>query len=180
MSETSYPGIDYGMGTTNVSSEGIRYGVLPFHDICQAWCDSSEANYGKPELTDCDCPRCGHNEGQSYEWGDNLICEECDESYEIEFPDCAEPISHVLDDGEYLAEQSGDSCDIFILKSPYYTHAQFCSPCAPGAGYLRNPCEAGPKTYCFSHDWFDDESPCPYPVYQVSDNVCIYTPEPTE
>lgn len=29
--------------------------------------------------------------------------------------------------------------DAFIIKSPYYTYAQFCSPCVPGAGNLDNP-----------------------------------------
>ena len=180
MSDTDDPGIDYGNGRTNISSEGIRYGVIPFHDVSQSWCNSSEANYGTPDSSDCDCPECGHNDEQSHEWGDNLICEECGESYDVELPDFAEPVSHVLDDGEYLAEQSQDSCDIFILKSPYYTLAQFCSPCAPGAGYLRNPCETGPKTYCFHPEWFDCDNPCPYPVYRVDTGECIYTPKPIE
>ncbi len=71
--------------------------------------------------------------------------------------------------GEYKATQSGDDSDIFILKSPYYTRAQFCSPCAPGACYLTNPCEDGERAYCFGHDWFDDGK-APYPVFLVADD----------
>jgi hypothetical protein len=78
--------------------------------------------------------------------------------------------------------------DIMIIKSPYYTYAQFCSPCAPGAGYLMNwfkmengysPETLGieqfekmaqaagfPKVYCFGHDWFGNGI-APYPVFNV-------------
>lgn len=65
-------------------------------------------------------------------------------------------------------EAEGD----FILKSPYYTYAQFCSPCAPGAGYLPSPLKdrpAGNKTYCLGHDWFEDGT-APYRVYSVKTN----------
>lgn len=49
-------GIDYGMGATNIdNATGIRYGVIHQNEVCQAWCDSSEADYGKPH-----CPKCGN------------------------------------------------------------------------------------------------------------------------
>ena len=73
------------------------------------------------------------------------------------------------DDGETQAEQSADDVDIFVCKSPYFTYAQFCSPCAPGAGYLLNPLtepDPGNKAYCFGHDWFESGK-APYPVYSV-------------
>lgn len=59
--------------------------------------------------------------------------------------------------------------DLFLTKAPYYTHAQFCSPCAPGAGHLENPCPSGPKTYCLGRDWFEAGA-APYPVYAVDTN----------
>jgi len=74
----------------------------------------------------------------------------------------------------YVAQQSRDDTDIFIIKSPYYTFARFCSPCAPGAGHLRNYDPDGVKTYCFGNDWFEGE--CPYPVYRVDNNECVYQP----
>lgn len=171
--KTDYRGIDYGMGTTNIDKEnGIRYGVIPQHEVLQAWCDSSEGNYGQPDISDCDCPECGHNDGGQYEWGNNLCCEECGHSWEIEFPDFCEPISHYVDDGEYQAQCGGDDTDIFIIKSPYYTRAQFCSPCAPGACYLTNPCDEGERAYCFGHDWFEGGK-APYPVYRVADDSLV-------
>jgi hypothetical protein len=79
--------------------------------------------------------------------------------------------------------------DVFVIKSPYYTYAQFCSPCVPGAGNLNNHFEwnpvleprlragnvlyeraaenAGfPKVFCLGHDFFDNDE-APYPVFSV-------------
>lgn len=92
--------------------------------------------------------------------------------------DEAEPVGWALDNWQYTATLGTDDQDIFITKSIYYTHAQFCSPCAPGAGYLLNPCEAGPKTYCFGHDWFEGNK-APYPVYSVETGLII-NPETRE
>lgn len=78
----------------------------------------------------------------------------------------AEPISFVYEQEGYALEQGYDDTDVWIYDSPYFTHAQYCSPCAPGAGYLLNPCPTGPKTYCLGHDWFESGK-APYPVYSV-------------
>lgn len=105
-------------------------------------------------------------------WADSSAPYYGDDDDDID--DFAEPSSYIIDDGEYTAE-CGDSGDIFITKSPYYTYAQFCSPCAPGACHLENPldepCENN-KAYCFAHDWFDDEK-APYPVYEVKTGKII-------
>lgn len=144
---TDYPGIDYGMGGSNIDREtGIRYGVISQHEVLQAWADTSESHYGEPDES--------LSEEEREEW--------------MEF---AEPLSWYVDDGEYLAE-CGEDGDIFITKSPYYSRAQFCSPCAPGAGYLMNECADGPKTYCFGHDWFEDGK-APYTVYRVADDSIV-------
>jgi hypothetical protein len=121
------------------------------------------------------CPDCdelvdimGNWEVEGY--GDYKQCSTCRYVFDpSEIQD--EPISFYLDDGAYLAE-CGDSGDIFITKSPYYTKCQFCSPCAPGAGYIMNTVEEGVKAYCFGHDWFDDGK-APYPVYDVVTNEIV-------
>ncbi len=165
-------GIDYGMGTTNIDKENsIRYGVIPQNEVLQVWCDSSEAYYGEPEEGICTYCDKTTSIPKDCKWGDTIKCEHCDEEFEIELPDCCDPISHFIDDDEYKAE-CGDSGDIFITKSPYYTKCNFCSPCAPGAGYLMNANDDGVKTYCFSHDFFDAQQ-APYPVYRVSDNSLV-------
>lgn len=160
---TTYKGIDYGLGKTNRNSEtGIRNGVISQNYVGQAWFDSSEAYYGKPH-----CPECGSelpedvNDGDTCQCGNHIkwVGEEC-------FGD--EPISHYYEQNGYSAE-CGESGDIFVCKSPYFTYAQFCSPCAPGACYLTNALDEpddNNKAYCFGHDWFDDNK-APYPVYSV-------------
>lgn len=89
------------------------------------------------------------------------------------YPDCdcedfceCEMLCFEYDDDGYKASQSGDDCDIFIVESPYYTTCQFCSPCAPGAGYIMNTVKDGVKAYCFGHEWFENGK-APYPVYDV-------------
>lgn len=159
-------GIDYGFGLTNIDNESnIRFGVISMHEVCQAWCDSSEGEYAAPERSDCDCPECGHNDGDQHDWGDDLVCEECGHDWELESPDCVEPIAHNCTDSEYEARQSNDDSDIFITKSPYFTICGFCSPCAPGAGYLMTRSDDC-RAYCFGHEWFESGR-APYPVYKV-------------
>jgi len=128
--------------------------------------------------------------GGAKEWNDEggeFACLECARSFDSEDAYSDEPLGFNFDDGEYQAHQNGDDSDIFITQSPYYTHAQFCSPCAPGACSLECPVDKnGPKAYCFAPEWFDYgrvtgeylgvATTCPYPVYRVSDGVCIYRP----
>ncbi len=176
-------GIDYGMGTANIDKQtGIRYGVIHANEVCQAWSESSESDYGDPS-----CPKCGngvieYNESHE-EWdstGSDYACESCERAFDSSQVYGDEALAFTLDDGEYKASQSGDDCDIFILKSPYYTHAQFCSPCAPGACYLMSEADTdGPRAYCFGHDWFEDNR-APYTVYRVSDGSLVYTPSANE
>jgi hypothetical protein len=151
--KTTYIGIDYAFGMANIDSEtGIRYGVIHQNQVLQAWADSSEPEYA--------CNGCDVEQGS----------EDCSMA-------ACEPVGFVYDADGYLA--SADSMgDIMILKSPYFTYAQFCSPCAPGACHLENPLEhrdaidgatrlGNNQTYCFGHDWFDDNE-APYPVYEVA------------
>jgi|SRR5581483_6350153 len=155
-------GIDYGKGQTNIGRKtGIRYGVISLNnDVLQAWADSSEPDYGPAT-----CPRCGSKNladgtGTEYEC---LACKTAFDSDEA-FPET--PASWNYDGDGYVCTQSGDDSDIFVVKSPFYTLAAFCSPCAPGAGDLRHPTPSGVRTYCFGHDWFENGI-APYPVYRL-------------
>lgn len=191
MSKTNNAGIDYGMGTTNVDTDnGIRYGVIVAHEVGQAWYDEAESEYGEPH-----CPKCGNEatdnsiDTDDYEGGDfddnewetlhhacgDYSCESCKVLFDADDAFGDTPQSFRVSNEDFLAIQGGDDSDIMVLKSPYYTRCQFCSPCAPGAGYLTNTCEDGPKAYCFGPDWFMDGE-CPYPVYRVDNDECIYQP----
>jgi hypothetical protein len=177
-------GTDYGMGQTNIDTEtGIRYGVISQHEVLQAWADSSEPDYGPPT-----CGKCGNeaveldhpdipdldddedSEGWEQE-GDDYACLSCQRTFWSDDAYGDEPNGFYLDDGEYKATCGSDG-DIFVLKSPYYTRAEFCSPCAPGACYLTNPTDDGEKAYCFGHEWFDG-GVAPYPVYRVADDQLV-------
>lgn len=175
-------GIDYSIGTANRDNEnGIHYGVISQNEVLQAWADNSEPY--------CPCEDCGDwdlaQEDDTGSWFvvdvDNKNVagpfdneEEArdyvdDNKSDICGCDFCEPSSFYVDDEEYKAEQSRDDTDIFILKSPYYTRCQYCSPCAPGAGYVMNTVPDGIKAYCFGHDWFEDGK-APYPVYRVDND----------
>jgi hypothetical protein len=177
---TEYAGIDYGLGKSNIDTKtGIRYGVINQNEVLQAWADSSEPFYASP--WDCcfemECLGCGKDfmvPEKDIDWGDMVPCPTCGEENEVELPDMADPSSYFIEDADYSAE-CGDDGDIFITKSPYYTHCQFCSPCAPGAGYLMNPVDNGVKTYCFDHSWFDNDK-APYPVYWVDSDEEVKPP----
>lgn len=164
-------GIDYGLGKTNIDHEtGIRFGVISQNSgVLQAWADSSEPHYGLVE-----CPQC------KLEVEPDFYCSNCEA--ELDDYSMLEPLSFYYEEEGYSCE-AGDDGDIFVLKSPYYTYAQFCPPCAPGAVHLENPIDAPPRGktvgigymppkgksnrgYCFGHDWFEGEK-APYKVYSV-------------
>jgi hypothetical protein len=148
MAATKYAGIDYSRGMANRDASGIHYGVIPANALAW-WYDSAEADYGEPH-----CPEC---EAKLDTWMECKIHGEIQP--EDAYPD--EPFGYYYKDDVVEAYQGPDG-DIFVTKSNHVTHAQYCSPCAPGAGYLPNPCESGPLCYCFGPDWFDDDSPMPY------------------
>lgn len=179
-------GIDYGRGITNIDHEtGIRYGVIGHYEVYQAWEDSAEADYGTPS-----CGFCGNDATERV--GDDIT--EVDDfgarwhryEYRCTYEECAmllttdevvwpdTPIAWTYSDTEYDAQQGGDDTDIFVTRSPYYTLCRFCSPCAPGAGYLTSQDEDGIKAYCFGPEWFEDGK-VPYTVYRVSDDSIVAT-----
>jgi hypothetical protein len=165
-------GIDYGMGQTNIDKEnGIRFGVIPMNDLGEFAWDSFEADYGPA----C-CGKCGneavdfnseaHSEYTRGRGCSDYACEGCEYVFDSSEAFGEEAVGHSLDDGEYKATADSQG-DAFIMKSPYFTRAAFCSPCAPGACHLRNPDADGERAYCFGHDWFDGDV-APYPVFSVA------------
>jgi DNA-directed RNA polymerase subunit RPC12/RpoP len=150
----NYAGIDYSRGMANVNYKtGIHYGVINQNKVGESWFESSEADYGMPGCSKCGyefkksksptkCPNCGYRPNDDSEFYRE------------------DPIEFYYNQDGYKIIQSGDDTDLFILKSPYFTYCQFCSPCAPGAGYIMNsvnPEHGGIKTYCLGHDWFESQ-----------------------
>lgn len=184
MATTSYAGINYAgpfaPETNRDPATGIRYGVISQNEVLQAWADSSEPDYPEAEV---ECPECSTTVLQTKVVSNDetdSACPECGADLANEFEhafDCIDSVNFVLDDGEYKAT-SDSYGDIFILSSPYFTYAQFCSPCAPGACHLENPLSEpieDNKCYCFGHEFFED-SKAPYPVYLVSTGELVEPP----
>jgi len=127
---TNYAGIDYSRGMRNVNLKTrIHYGVINQNEVLQVWFDSNEPQYIFY------CPHCG----EPLESSEVKKCKSCKKkiAFDTEF-DMIEPCAYTYTSEGYKCEQSADNTDIFITDSPYYTYAQYCSPCAPGAGYLMN------------------------------------------
>lgn len=180
MNTTNYTGIDYGLGRANIDSKtGIRYGVISQHtpdqdavqNIWQNCRDLSfEAFQDEAKLK---------LRGVLDEYFSDWKHDDKPSNLDMAVQNAFESIEQELNDSyecdgsaEMLFERDGykiTTCldsDLMILTSPYFTHAQFCSPCVPGAGNLDNYCADGAKTYCLGHDWFEDNK-APYPVYSV-------------
>ena len=151
--------IDYGNGLTNIDHKtGIRYGVIHHNEVGESWYEDSEAQY------DYYCPYCGEYLKKG------SVAKRCPACYvkidsDRDF-DCIETSFFNYKGKGIRASQSGDDCDIFITLSPYYTLCSYCSPCAPGAGYIMSQNPDGIKAYCFGHDWFEDGK-APHKVFSV-------------
>lgn len=117
----------------------IRYGVICLHEVLDRWAESSTPIFDPP--SDVECPECGFKfiVPLGTEWGDVISCQDNENhTFEVEADDCGEPQMYDLNDGQYVA-YSDEHLDIIIQASPYYTYCEFCSPCAPGAGFLMKP-----------------------------------------
>ena len=187
---------DYGSPSCEeCGNEAVQIDELPFDlDACKTIRREQTKWYSSREVDILAVPE-EYQDDYGEEWKDegrDFACPHCSRSFDGDDAYGGDPICFNLDDGEYQAYQSGDDCDIFIFQSPYYTYGPFCSPCAPGAVYLRDGDTGGDaKAYCFAPDWFDAyagdtgeyngaKTSCPYPVFRVADDVCVFAPNKTE
>ena len=177
---TEYAGIDYSLGRSNRNMEtGIHFGVISQNSVnldVLSEIQSAGADYGKPT-----CPECSSEVVSSdhetvpddADWneGKDFACVSCEVCYWSDQVYGEEMIGWSHDADGYKLTDCLDT-DIFILESPYYTMAQYCSPCVPGAGNLDSPCANGPKTYALGHDWFEGGK-APYPLYSVETGLQV-------
>lgn len=172
-------GIDYSgpLGAVeNVNRDpdtGIRFAWISLHKLGEFAHESFEAIYTAR------CPHCGEDlpddthftsrtvkvPGGSVRHMHGADCPSCGKLIREEEQYGDEPDANVCDDGEYKAFlKDGEAV---FEKSPYFTRAAFCSPCAPGACHLNSPCDDGERCYCPGHDWFDEDK-APFPIYSVA------------
>ncbi len=188
-----HQGIDYGSyaGSNRNKDTGIRYGVISEHSLSEyiydVICDG--ADYGPPT-----CPKCQRQAdapsafGETFKDGrpddytdepyecDDYVCVECKHFFGSESAFNEEMIgwSHEAD-GYKLTDCL--STDVFVIESPYYTYAQFCSPCVPGACSLDSPSLLDDtKCYALGHEWFEDGK-APYRIFKVSDDSEVFPQE---
>lgn len=155
-------GIDYSgpLGTCNRDPEtGIRYGIIPLYALGEFAFESFEPEY------DAACGYCGE------EWPEDLDtpaeCPSCGEHVSDGEQYADEPSRNVLHDADYDGFVDSSS-DAWFTRSPFYTLARFCSPCAPGACYLTSPDDDGARAYCPGPEWYDEHNPAPHPIYSVT------------
>lgn len=199
-----YAGIDYGNGKSNIDIEkGIRIGVISCNSFSPEAQNDFDPDYGRPEILEC--PECEHrfyphvSGKEPLEWGCDVVCPECGEEFTAELPYCIESNGWTYENNGYALSSCLQN-DCMVVRSPFYTYAQFCSPCVPGAGNLDNPFPFSqeidadwkkmksaavlyrkraekfgfPKTYCLGFDFFDEFSHCPYPfIFSVETNEFV-------
>lgn len=196
---TTYTGIDYGHGRSNIDNQtGIRFGVISQGSISHwamddVWQNARDLSYeasrdefkaklhyienGDTLARLCDAYGLRDQEIDNPEqmtadelW--NELEQEFNDAYSMN--DCGEHDWLYESDG-YKLTNCLDS-DVMVLASPYFTYAQFCSPCVPGACDLDSPLDLTewsdevkkhPRAYCLGHDYFENGR-APYPVYSVA------------
>lgn len=236
MSKTTYAGIDYGLGRTNVDSNGIRYGVIGQYSLSgdameDVWSNSRDLTYesavkeAKLQLSRItslaelanwiDEHLTLRMEQTSTAFAGEILDGYLTDDNEIvtPFPD-KKLNTHLWEwledsfndaysmadcgDRDWLYEGDGyklTNClqsDVMVLASPYFTYAQFCSPCVPSACNLDSPLADADKiksalergfqdfmkdnrAYCLGHDYFEGRR-APYPVFSVATGELV-TPE---
>lgn len=153
MKTTNYAGIDYGLGGTNIDKEtGIRFSIIPQNylndDALDSIYNGRDLGYESAEQEIKNKIR-GAIEDYFSDWKDtNGGKSRLDQAVEDAF-DVLDGWAEGLEcSGPYRYEKDGyilrttDYNELWVLKSPYFTYAQFCSPCAPGACHLEHPLEA--------------------------------------
>lgn len=186
MWKTDYAGIDYSRGQSNYDPEtGIAYGIIAQNSVMPEALDDVMFNgedlgfesfrqQVKEELQSAvtsvlgtySSAECSDEEAQEIY---DMFDEELGEGYSM-----GESGPWEYTEGNLTVRL--DETNLWVFKSAYYTKAQYCSPCMPGAGNLDTSCEDGPKAYCLGADWFEDGK-APYPIYRVDNDELVYVPE---
>ncbi len=187
MKTTDYAGIDYSPIGSNVNRDiqsGIRYGVISQHSLNHdatedIWQNGEDLTFkAYQDEAKAKLRHALEDYFSEHKWGDEKTSK-LDDAVEEAFEAIEQGISDAYqpDNAQMLYEREGyviQTCldtDFFVSKSPYFTFAQFCSPCVPGACNLDSPLDPAVwpdanKCYCLGHDWFEDNK-APYPIFSV-------------
>ncbi len=150
-------GIDYGrIGQSNRNVKtGIHYGIVPARSLHEFIYDDMEPVYA------FHCPHCGNE--QKDNGNDNRRCSKCYKKYQRDDAWGEDPVLNGITRNEagLWSAWMDDSNDCWFTDSKYVYHANFASPCAPGAGYFREAAPEGHELDCLAYgpdpDMWPDE-----------------------
>lgn len=187
---TLNPGTCYSQDSNVDKTAGIRYGVISQRSVSP---DSLDQIFQHGRDTRYAVLRAEFFAAERQKWADaGRDLEDFDEDEAGDMFDEKFESNGLRD---YVYERDGyriQGCldfDLMVTRSPFFTYAQYCSPCVPGAGHLDNHYSAEnsgtanvpgfgetyamlaeecgfPRVYCFGHDWFES-GVAPYPVFSV-------------
>jgi hypothetical protein len=188
MSDHNYIGVNYGDIWTNRDPEtGIRFSCISQHSLSPYAVDDLEADYGDPACPSCGGPVVEYDEEKHGQWSgyggsgwrsyfcNEYACEACAKVLDSDDVYSDEPLRHRIDETGYQGYLDSQG-DVILEKSPYFTYAQYCSPCMPGGCHLDNPRTPGSgaaRCYAFGADWFENHTP-PYDIYEVATGRLIH------
>jgi hypothetical protein len=171
----AYSGIDYSRGLANKDKDtGIAYGVI-YANSLPAWfwetveSEATDMDY-KDAISAIKDELKGALKATLSDYSMTADYEELAQavldSIEVEYENTGDCTRYRYDKDGLIFETTSDG-SIFVIKSPYYALCSYCSPCAPGAGYLES--EGSVKTYCLPADWFNDSegNTAPYTAHKV-------------
>ena len=169
--------------TSNMNTEtGIHFGVIPKNDLFNCaeefFNNAKDTSYEEviDEITEAINGLSDYVDEETRKEMIEMATTNFSDHYE---GDCA---NMLYEQDGFILQSNNDDPDLFVIKSPYFTMAPGCSPCAPGAGYLRDAIHVGKTgqrlkkdwmskgpymTYCLPEDWFEDGK-CPYTYWEVS------------
>jgi len=199
MKPTNYAGQNYAgrNSVTNLdTATGIRYGVISQHsvspdaldDIWRKGKDLAYAGALAEHLLEMRSEFISDPANDLEDFDEDSVTQDFADRYSSDGG-----LSDILYESDGYKLTGCLSTDLFVLKSPFYTYAQFCSPCVPGAGNLDSffqseenqeskdgtefaaEAEANgfPRVYCLGHDWFES-GVAPYGVFSVETGKAVF------
>jgi hypothetical protein len=175
MTKTACSGIDYSMGLANKNIEtGVHYGVIYANRLPGWFWETVESEGVDMDYEDAmSAMKDEVKSALKSVLSDYAVTADYEElaqtvadSIEIEHESTGDRIRYRYDKDGLIFETTSDG-SVFVIESPYYALCSYCSPCAPGAGYLES--EGSIKTYCLPTDWFDDgdSNTAPYVAHKM-------------
>ena len=146
---TQYAGIDYGLGQSNIdTTTGIRYGMIAQQSLMgealdEVFTNGNDLGFENAEAELKDKLKAALSDYFSdHAWGDagkpTRLAQAVDDAFDAldGWADNIESNGPMHYESDGLTLQTTERGELWVFASPYYTHAQFCSPCVPAPATL--------------------------------------------